>query len=330
VTLHISEIQLRSLANEPLSHPEVLFLAEAAQKQPYELMYRAHQVRRQNFSNKVRLCSIAAGKLGACREDCKWCAQSVHWSKSDEPVRRASVEQVAAAARSATGHCVASFGIVNSGRRPSQAELESVIESAHRIRSDNPDSLTLCASLGELTAEQATALADAGIHRYNHNLETTERIFRQVVTTHSYADRLATIRSARQAGLKLCCGGLMGLGETWEDRVDLALTLRDQVDPEIVPLNFLHPIPGTPLGDRQPLDPLEILSIVALFRLVLPRVDIKIAGGREKNLRDLQSWAFYAGATSCIVGNYLTTQGRDVQADLQMFRDLGLEVVESF
>jgi len=181
--------------------------------------------------------------------------------------------------------------------------------------------------MGELTDSQARRLVAAGFRRYNHNLETSRRMYPQMVTSHTYEDRLRTIEVARCAGLRLCCGGLFGLGETWADRAELALALRDQVRPDVVPLNFLHPIPGTPLGGATPLKPLEILSIIAVFRLVMPTVDIKVAGGREHNLRDMQSWMFHAGATSCLIGNYLTTAGRPVGEDLRMIADLGLKIV---
>jgi biotin synthase len=186
----------------------------------------------------------------------------------------------------------------------------------------------LCASLGELTDDQAKALAAAGITRYNHNLETSRRFFGHVVSTHSYDDRLATLEAAKRAGLELCCGGIFGMGETWQDRIDLAVTLRDRVGPRIVPMNFLNPIPGTPLANTQPLAAIEVLVIVAVFRLAMPTTDLMIAGGRESNLRSLQSWVFHAGATSCISGNYLTTEGQPAAADLTMLADLGMRVVD--
>ncbi len=184
-----------------------------------------------------------------------------------------------------------------------------------------------CASLGELDAATSRRLRTAGVVRYNHNLETSRRHFPRVVTTHGYEDRLSTLRTARAAGMSLCCGGIFGIGETWEDRIELALTLRDQVKPDVVPLNFLDARPDTPLADAKPLSPLECLHIIAVFRFFLPMADIKIAGGRRL-LRDLQSWVFHAGASSLMVGDYLTTPGRDVSMDKQMVTDLGLELVD--
>ncbi len=177
--------------------------------------------------------------------------------------------------------------------------------------------------LRALSPERARRLAGAGFVRYNHNLETSARFFAAVCTTHTYEDRVRSARSALEAGLELCCGGLMGMGETDEDRVDLALAVRE-LGSHVVPVNFLHPIPGTPLADAAPMSPLEILSVTAMFRLVMPDRIIKLAGGREKNLGQLQSLMFMAGADSCIVGNYLTTAGRPAEEDLALIRDLGL------
>jgi len=322
VTKQLDKLGRQVLAGERLSRGEAFALSELGPTRPYDLLYWAHRLRQQNFGSAVRLCSIAAGKLGACGEDCKWCAQSA----GAAPQRIESAE-IVAAAKSAAAKGASSFGIVNSGRRPNRRDLREVTDVVRQIRTDQECNLQICASLGELTDDQANFLADGGVTRYNHNLETSRRFFRQVVTTHTYEDRLRTLTAARRAGMMLCCGGIFGLGETWGDRIELALTLRDQVRPQVVPLNFLHPIPGTPLENADPLRPLEILSIIAIFRLLLPTVDLKIAGGREVNLRDLQSWMFYAGATSCIIGKYLTTPGRSSEQDLRMISDLDLTVV---
>ena len=185
--------------------------------------------------------------------------------------------------------------------------------------------LNVCASLGVIDDGQALRLRQAGVSEYNHNLETSARHFPQIVTTHRYADRVSTIQAAMKAGLRICAGGIFGIGETENDRIDMALELR-KLDVETVPMNFLHPIPGTPLGQTQTLQPREILRIIALYRFILPRTNLKIAGGRVLNLRDMQSWMFYAGANALLSGNYLTTTGRAVEEDMQMLRDLGLEI----
>ena len=323
----IAELGRRTLGGEPLDRAEALLLVEQGRRRPHELLYWAHRVREANFASAVKLCSIVPGKLGGCSEDCSWCAQSSACAAGTPPTRTGA-EEILAAAHQAARQGACSFGIVNSGRRPSRRDIAEVTAACRKIRDELGESIEICASLGEIAAGQAAALAAAGIVRYNHNLETSRRFYGRVVSTHGYDDRLGSLAAAREAGMSLCCGGIFGLGESWDDRVDLALTLRDEVHPDVVPLNFLHPIPGTPLEKARPLAPMEILSIIAVFRLVLPRVDLKVAGGREVNLRDMQSWIFHAGATSCLIGNYLTTQGRPAEEDLQMIADLGLAVVK--
>jgi len=323
----IAQFAGKVLAGASPSRDEALALADAGVADPHELMYWAHKVRLANFGKAVSFCSIAAGRLGGCSEDCKWCAQSAQSSQELCKPAFTPKEDILAAAGQAIDCGVECFCIVNSGKKPSPGELEKVLDAMSDLGKLKNSTLCLSASLGELNDEQAAALKAAGVRRYNHNLESSRRHYANVVSTHSYDDRLRTLATARRAGIALCCGGIFGVGETWEDRVDLALTLRDEVQPEVTPLNFLHPIPGTPLADAKQLQPLEILSIIAMFRLLLPKVDLKIAGGRTLNLRDLQSWVFYAGATSCISGNLLTTTGRTIQQDMQMIEDLGLEFV---
>jgi len=295
----------------------------------YELLHLAHEIRTRHFANTVRLCAIGAGKLGACSEDCKWCAQSAASSPARTRPELAAAGELLAAARGAAENRASSFGIVNSGARPGESDFQAVLETAGEIGRNVGGRMRLCASLGSLTAAQAAQLVAAGVSRYNHNLETSERMYGRMVTTHSYQDRLETLQTARDAGLGLCSGGIFGIGETWEDRIDMGLTLRDEIRPDVAPLNFLTPIPGTPLAGAEPLSAREILSIIAMYRLMLPATDIKIAGGREVSLRDMQSWIFYAGATSILMGDYLTTAGRSADDDLAMINDLGLQIVDN-
>ncbi|MCE5327200.1 MAG: biotin synthase BioB [Planctomycetaceae bacterium] len=323
----IASIGRRSLSGQPLDRAALTVLSALWQDNLHDLLYWANQVRTSRFGRAVRLCSIVAGKTGRCSEDCKWCAQSARY-KTQCPSHVTGGEEIVDAAKTAHRRGACHIGVVNSGRHPTAADMQAVIKAAAEILSPSGAAIRCCAALGELTPQQAQELAAAGIVRYNHNLETSRRMFAQVVTTHTYDDRLATLAAARAAGMELCCGGIFGLGETWDDRVELALTLRDEVRPQVSPLNFLHPIPGTPLGGRTPMSPSEILATIAIFRLAMPDVDLKIAGGRELNLRDLQSWMFYAGGTSCLVGDYLTTKGRGADEDLKMIADLGLVVVD--
>ena len=228
-----------------------------------------------------------------------------------------------AGAHAASQNGAGNFGIVYSGRTVSEAELARIERLVRRIKDEYE--LSVCVSLGVITTEQAKRLAGAGVSRYNHNLETSQRHFGNIVTTHKYADRVRTIEAIKEAGLGICAGGIFGIGETEADRVDMALELR-RLGVDTVPMNFLHPIEGTPLGGAETLKPMQILPIIAVFRFILPKTNLKIAGGRVLNLRDLQSWMFYAGATGILSGNYLTTTGRAVAEDMQMLADLGLEV----
>jgi biotin synthase len=217
------------------------------------------------------------------------------------------------------------FSIVTSGKALKEEEFEEVIESIRLLKKET--GLTLCASVGMLTEGRAHRIKEAGLSRYHHNLETAPSFFPRVCTTHEYEEDLDTLKTARAAGLQVCSGGILGLGESPEQRLELAFTLRE-LGVDSAPLNFLNPIPGTPLARSTALTPLEILKFVALFRFIIPDKDIRICGGREFGLRDLHPLVFWAGANGIMIGNYLTTRGRDHQADWQMIKDLGLEVVD--
>ena len=310
------------IGSRPLGRPEAAALLEAAERDPWPVLAAADRVRRHFRGRRVHLCSIAPVKLGHCTEDCHWCAQSAHWPTGLERAGPASAHGLAEGAVAASACGAGHFGLVASGGRLADDEFAAVLDAGCAVR--RAAGLQICASLGALTPERAARLRAAGFVRYNHNLETSARHFARVCTTHTWADRLRSARVALDAGLELCSGAIFGIGETDADRVDVAFALRD-LGAHVVPLNFLHPIVGTPLADMAPLPPLKILSIVAMFRFVLPDRIIKLAGGREHNLRDLQALMFLAGADACLVGNYLTTRGRPAERDLRMIRDLGLE-----
>jgi len=288
-----------------------------------DLLYWANKIRIKYFGNTVKICSIVPGRLGGCSQDCAFCAQSVRYDTHiDKKPVVLSDEEILAAAAEAKKNGVPNFGIVYSGKAITEEELTCLEKLIAKIKADY--GLGLCASLGIIDDKQAKRLADAGLTRYNHNLETSERNFPEVVTTHVYADRVATIKNAQAAGLGICAGGIFGIGEDETDRIEMAFALRE-LGVDTVPMNFLHPIDGTPLGKIETLAPREILRIIALYRFILPDVNLKVAGGRVLNLRDLQSWIFYAGCTSILSGNYLTTAGRDTKDDIQMLNDLGLQ-----
>jgi biotin synthase len=287
-----------------------------------DLLYWANQIRQKFFGNEVKICSIVPARLGGCNQDCKFCAQSARYSTAFKETKTLTDEQILDAAREAKQKGVPNFGIVYSGKTISEKELARLEKLIARI--GNEIGINVCGGFGIIDYEQAARLKKAGLSRYNHNLETSRNHFQNIVTTHDYDTRIETVKAAKKAGLGLCTGGIFGIGETDADRIDMALELRE-LGVDMVPMNFLHPIPGTPLADMPTMQPKQILRLIALYRFVLPTAGIKVAGGRVLNLRDMQSWIFYAGATSILSGNYLTTGGRAVEEDLRMIKDLGLE-----
>lgn len=309
------------LAGGKIDREQINVLLQHVGANFFDLLYWANRIREKFFGNKIKLCSIVPGRLGGCNQDCKFCAQSSRYKTGFDRPRILSDEQILNAAKQARQNSVTNFGIVYSGRTISEKELarlEGLVKQISEL------GLNACASLGIITEEQARRLVQAGLFGYNHNLETSQRHFGSIVTTHNYSDRIRTIQIAQKAGLCLCTGGIFGIEETEDDRVELALELR-RLGVDTVPMNFLHPIDGTPLAKVKTLAPREILTIIALYRFILPQTNLKIAGGRVLNLRDLQSWIFYAGANGILSGNYLTTTGRAVKQDRQMLEDLGLQ-----
>jgi biotin synthase len=311
----------RVTAGGEVTREEARSLFELEGEPVYDLFYAAHKVRRHFHGDRVTFCSILPTKFGHCGEDCAFCAQSGHYATGITPHPMMDGAEVAKACRDARDNGASAFGIVNSGRGPTKREWPKIMEAVRAMK--EVDGICHCATLGTLDEQQARDLKDAGVRRINHNLETSEAFFPQVVSTHTWRERVETVRLAQRVGLETCCGCIFGMGETVEDRVSLAFSLKE-LNPNVVPLNFLFPIPGTPLEHAPRLRPMEILKIIAVMRLILPRQDLKVAGGREKNLRDLQSWIFYVGGTSGLIGNYLATAGRPNREDLQMIEDLEL------
>ncbi|MFN3466721.1 MAG: biotin synthase BioB [Candidatus Brocadiales bacterium] len=317
----IKELGEKILSGGRINKEEAAPLLSLKGESLYDLFYWANAIRHHYKGNEITCCGIMSAKRGKCPEDCRFCAQSLWYETGVEEIPLVGEEVVREAALGAVTSRASSLGLVTSGKKLTHGELVSLCRGIRAAC----DVMPIHASLGLLTHEGAKLLSLSGVSRYNHNLETSRRFFPRLCTTHTYEDRLATISVAREAGMEICSGGIFGVGESPEDRLELAFTLKE-LDVDTVPLNFLHPVPGTPLGYNQRLSPLEILKIIALFRIILPDKDIKVAGGRQKNLRDLQSWIFYAGASSIIVGDYLTTKGTPPEVDLQMIADLGLQV----
>lgn len=317
------------IAGDRLSREEAIALTRIEGEENILLLCEAaDRVRSACCGNTVDLCSIINVKSGNCSENCSFCSQSSHHPGKDSPVYGLkSSEEILAQAKAAEAAGARRFCLVSQGKgpkynSPKSGEFERILETVRQIVAET--TIKPCCALGEVTAEQAQALREAGVTRYNHNLEASENFFPNVATTHSFGDRVATIKNLKAAGIQACTGGIIGLGETWEDRVDLALALRE-LEVESVPLNLLNPRPDTPLGDRPKLDPYEALKAIALFRLLLPEQIIRYAGGREAVMGDLQAMGLKAGINAMLVGHYLTTLGQPPEKDRAMLAALGLE-----
>ncbi|MBI2877127.1 MAG: biotin synthase BioB [Candidatus Tectomicrobia bacterium] len=287
------------------------------------LVAAANAVRERFIGPKVDLCSLINAKSGRCSEDCAFCAQSGHYDTGCRTYPLVSPEEMVQAAREAEAQGAERFCVVTSGQRVGPPEFQVILETLQRIREQTR--LKLDCALGKLSLEEFRALRQVGVTRYNHNLEAAEPYFARICSTHTYQDRVETVKAAKEAGLEVCCGGIIGLGESPAQRLELAFALK-ALEVDCIPINLLNPRPGTPLASTPPLPPLEILVTISLFRLILPKRVVKLAGGREHNLRDLQAVGLLAGANGLITGGYLTTQGRSPEQDLQMIRDLGLGV----
>ena len=290
----------------------------------FDLLSWANRIREHFKGNKVHLCSIVNAKAGACSENCSFCAQSSFHQTGSPKYGFVDPEPVLEAADEANKNGVTAVGLVAAWKGLNEGPmLDEVCDRIRELKASGktrPD-----ASLGIIKNQNvADRLKEAGLECYGHNLESSRRFFPQHCTTHTYEDRVQTIGYLKKAGIKICSGGIIGMGETREDRCDLALSLRE-LGANVVPINILNPIPGTPFEKNPPLPPLEILKTIACFRLLLPRQEIMIAGGRTVNLRDAQSMIFMAGASALMVGNYLTTLNQSVEKDLQMLKDLGLD-----
>lgn len=317
---------LANILNWDFRHhlPEELALALGglpADRLP-ELFGLTDRLRRERTGNRVHLCAIVNAKSGRCSEDCRFCAQSGHWSTEAPEYPLLSADRIIAASAEAKARGATAFGIVTSGK--GVENHDEVVEIERAIDGVAALGIKPCVSPGVVSSDALARWKAAGLWRFHHNLETARSFFSSVCTTHDYDEDVATVRRAQALGLSVCCGGLFGLGESWEQRVELALTLR-HLQPDSVPVNFLIPVSGTPLEGAPGLAPLECLRALALLRLVIPAASIRVCGGRAQNLRSLQPLIFAAGADGMMVGDMLTTAGTMVAADLGMLADLGLE-----
>jgi len=297
-------------------------MVDMPERRVFDLFAGADLIREFYFGREIHLCTICNAKSGRCTEDCAFCAQSA-FARTDAPVYPLlAKDKLQAGALAAGNGKINRYSIVTSGKRLLRKEVAAV---ANAIRELDVHDLGYCASLGILDRKDFALLKEAGVTRLHHNLETSESFFSQICTTHTYQERVETIKSAKEAGLSVCVGGLFGMGETDSQVLELALTIR-ALDVDSVPINFLTPINGTRLENVRALTPLRCLKIIAMFRYVLPDKDILICGGREANLKEFHPMVFYAGSSGIMTGNYLTTSGRTLEKDLEMIENLQFSV----
>lgn len=315
----------RVLAGQPLTPEEAAEVLQCPDEEILDLMHAAYRVRHHHFGKTVQLYFLMNAKSGLCPEDCGYCSQS---KVSEAEIPRYNLlnrEQILAGAQAAAERNAKTYCIVISARGPNEREIAAVEKLVPEIKEQY--GLDICACLGLLTPEQAGRLKACGVDRVNHNLNTGAEYYGEICSTHTYQDRVETLKAVRNAGMELCSGGIIGMGEKPRDVVDMAFELRE-LGVESIPVNFLNPIEGTPLAGQGDLTPNYCLKVLAMFRLVNPDRELRIAGGRELQLRSMQALGMYA-ANSIFVGDYLTTKGQLPEADYAMIRDLGFEVTQS-
>ena len=312
----VEKLKQKVLSGERIGKEEAMGLYEAPLEQ---LCQSADEIRKHFCENIFDICTIINGKSGRCSEDCKYCAQSAHYPTKVEEYPLLSKEEIVTWAKYNDEKGVLRYSIVTSGKTLSDQEVEELCETVRQIRKETE--IAVCASLGLLKEEQFQKLKDAGVSRIHNNLETSKRNFKNICTTHTYEDKIKAIRSAKKVGLSVCSGGILGLGETIEDRIDLALSLRE-LGIRSVPVNVLNPILGTPYENQTPLTMEEVRRAVAVFRFLLPDASIRLAGGRGL-LEDKGRSCFTSGANAVISGDMLTTAGITVDNDLNMIEELG-------
>ncbi|MBI3895315.1 MAG: biotin synthase BioB [Acidobacteria bacterium] len=313
------ELAGKALDGEMISREEALQVLAVPREELLDLVSACYRIRRHYHGNRVKLNMLINAKSGLCAEDCSYCSQSLLAQSGVDRYPLQSKEVLLEGARQALEVKAHTYCIVISGRRPTPRELDHITDAVREIRSQYP--LRICCCLGLLNEGEVQKLRDAGVERINHNLNTSEDFYDEICTTHSYQDRMATVQAVKRGGVSSCSGGILGMGESDEQIVELAFSLRE-LDVDSIPVNFLIPIPGTPLGGVEYLTPQKCLAILCLFRLVNPSKELRIAGGREYHLRSFQPLGLYI-ADSIFIGDYLTTRGELPEKDLQMIEEAG-------
>jgi len=284
-----------------------------------ELISQANKVREKFLGSNLELCSIINAKSGRCPEDCKFCAQSSHHQAKVSTYQLKDASEIIKAAGEAKKIGAEKFGIVTSGNRLSRQEIDTIEEAIVKIKAEV--GITLCASLGSLQKEDLLRLKEAGLVRYHHNIETSRNFYPQIVSSHSFDERIDTINKAKEVGLEVCSGGIVGMGESWQDRIDMGLLLKE-LDVDSVPINLLVPIDGTPLESIKQISSADAIRTLCIFRIILKDKVVKIAAGRETVLKDSQSLGFMAGANGMLIGGYLTIAGRAVSEDHKLVAEI--------
>lgn len=292
-----------------------------------ELIKISAKVTAENFEKEVEFCSIISAKTGKCQENCKYCSQSAHNKAKIHAHELLDIEEVKKAALSAKENGATRFCIVTSGRAPSNEDftkLVDMIKEVHKI-----DGLHTCCSLGILSEEQVKQIKDAGVERYNHNLNTAESYHGEICSTHNFQDRINTVKLIQKHGIEACTGGIIGMGESRRQRIELALELAE-LDPKSVPINFLNPIEGTPMANMETeIDEEEILKTICIFRIAMPKALLRYAGGRTTRFsQEYQKLGIEAGINALLVGNYLTTTGTTLEEDMELLSEMGMTVAK--